>query len=49
MQPPDFHIGFGTEVEESTRWGDFWPLVVLIGLVAFYIVRRRKRKAGKKQ
>jgi hypothetical protein len=46
---PDFSIGYGTELEESMRWPDYLPWVALIGLVVFYIVRRQKRKAGKKR
>ena len=46
--PPDFHIGYGTEVEESGDWFGFIGLaaLALVVAVAVYLARKRKGKMG---
>jgi hypothetical protein len=44
--PADFQVGFGSEVEEEAHAFPYLPwLLVVIGLVALYIVGRRRRRA----
>ncbi|HVG72913.1 MAG TPA: hypothetical protein VM819_18500 [Vicinamibacterales bacterium] len=44
--PPDFSIGYGTEIEESGGWPNLGLVILTLVVAAFYLVRRRK--AGKK-
>ena len=49
-QRPDFTVGYGTEVEESTGSFNYlaWVLA-FVALVAVYVFWRRKRKTRKQR
>lgn len=48
--PPDFQIGFGSEIEEGGTWSTDVSLVflVLVCAVVAYVIQARKRKAKKR-
>jgi hypothetical protein len=49
-QRPDFTVGYGTEVEESTGSFNYLPWVLaFVALAAVYVLWRRKQKARKKR